>query len=223
MQFQDALRDDKTEARSGSGAFAAAVHAIVTVKEVRDIFRCNPGARVRNTHPYPVLLTSCLNMDRTAFGRMPEGVIDQVFEHSLDEPDIGLYLRKIVSRIHVKGYSLQVSGKSEFLQDILNKLVDREGLGTYLDISRVKLCEFEKRRNQLPQPLRMFYGRCNVISLLVVREPALLHEQGFQIPLERGERGPEVVRNVGDKFPAEPVRFRQALDLVSDPVPSRRT
>ena len=145
-----------------------------------------------------------------------DGVFQEVFQDPSDQGDIGEDkgdLRPCVCR---DPDTLFPRRELELLDHVLDEFPDTEGFGMDGHI-RASSRQIEQTVDQIPETPAMADGDFEVLPPFLRGDGVFADEKGFDVPLERGQRGAEVVRYVGDQFPPLGIDLPQRRDLLLDP------
>ena len=104
----------------------------------------------------------------------------------------------------------------ELEDHVLDQFGQRKRFTLRQGIAGIELGQFEQIANQLAEMFAVFDGGCQVDVFFVLAERCLLDKQRFEVALQRGQRGTQIVRDVGDQFASQRVAALEVVHLCAD-------
>ena len=121
VQLDDA--PDNRESQPGTSVIAAcgSIHAVIAVEKLSHIFPGDPTSGIGDAHRDPPRPGFDFHMDAPARRRVAQGVLDEIFEHSLDHRDVAENLNRLAAEPAVQPDAALFGGKLKFLHQVLNE------------------------------------------------------------------------------------------------------
>lgn len=165
VEFQNALRDRKAEA--GAVGPLVLFNAVEAVEDIRQLLLRDSATGIGHLNLHPVIIENEGKGNRPAFGRVPQGVLDEILKHPFDQPDVGRNKRKIFAKLCPEPDLFFLRSEPELLHDILNQLAQGEGLDVRLGLVRIQFGQLKKFRDQSSQSLAVFRGDLKIVSMFL--------------------------------------------------------
>ena len=198
--------DGQTQAHAGARAGAAPVEGVVEAVQVLG----------GETHPVvgdgedgPALLAAHLHPDLAVGLAEVERVLDQVL-HRLEEPLPVALDEDLRGRGQGHPHPRQLGAGGQRLEHLTDEHLEPEGATGELHLPRLQPGEEQQVVEHPEQPVGVALGDADAVALLLRQGSQPLLPEHAQVGLHRGERGLEVVGDVGEELLAVPLHALQA-------------
>src|SRR5262245_59265639 len=207
------LHDREPQARPAGGARARLVDAVEALEDPVEVAARDADARVLHRDQAVAVLTGEPQRDAPGRARVLDRVVDQVVEHlrhgllvaahpqgALAAPDLE------AQALRRQGWLAQAQHAVEHLAPVDRRALDRE-------LARLDARQAEEVGHQVGQPLHVGVDalkELDVVALVVQRA----REQRLDEALDRGQRGLQLVRDVGDEVAPDALQAPQLRDVV---------
>ena len=141
----------------------------------------------RNRYRHPVGRAIQADADRTAGRREFQCIADQVFQHPLNQPDVGVHHARFVRRVHVDGDAFFCGFQFKLLVHVVQQFGERKPLQRRLDTGRFQFRQLKQVTDQAPQVQRVFARDLQGAQSLFLAQAVVFKQQGFHVTMHRGQ------------------------------------
>ena len=208
MRARDVFHDAEAEPGAAHVAAAALIHAVESLKDVRQVARQNPLPRVAHPQQEFVPRKRRAERDRAALGSELQRVVREVCEDLLHPQRVRVQRRDVLRHFDAQRRALRFCAQRKVARDAREKIWQRDFLREKIVLPRLHPRKHEQILDERRKPFRVTGQHLECLRLLLARHVGHIHEL-LEVALKNRERRAQLVRDVRDKFTAhllEPLR-----------------